>query len=251
MGIIYLLIGGVIGYLVTEKVTVKNWGMKLCHAFLIPLVINIVVTLLLVLITGNSYLAGAMTFPVVIASIAYFVMVLVKMKIHKEEYTNEDIMEISGKNHQSIRREFESNGVKIIPPLVEDGTTSKQEDQYKKNIEKVEREMRQSAKKVLKVIPGVLALVAFLSIAGYSVYKQMTGKTIEALHYNGTLFNGMHMYHASTGCEDFKQFNDHKVITNKRDIYNNLNPLVSPNNIFCKKCLPKELREKFIEYYEE
>lgn len=229
MGIFYLLFGGVIGYLVAEKVSVKNWGMKLCHAFLIPLVINIVVTLLLVLITGNAYIAGGMAFPFIIASIAYVITILIKMKVRKLEGNIELFIEVETNEKKSPEE--------------------KDIEQYKKNIAKVEREMQQSVKKIFKALPGVLAVIFFIAIAGYSAYIQTRRKTIECLYFN-SYFNRI-VYHASSDCESITNVSDYNKITDNKEIYNTLSPYVSPNNTFCDKCLPKKMRDNFLENYED
>jgi len=83
MGIIAIIIGGIIGYLIAEKFTAKSWALKLCYAVLCPLVFDILVVIIIGAITGNSYLAGSYAAPFIIGSLAYLVLVLCKMKIVK------------------------------------------------------------------------------------------------------------------------------------------------------------------------
>lgn len=84
MGIIALIIGGIIGYFVTERVTAKNWGLKLCYALGAPIVLITVLVTALTIITGSSYLAGAYSTNFIIACIPYIIWVLVKMKTVNE-----------------------------------------------------------------------------------------------------------------------------------------------------------------------
>ena len=83
MGIVAIIIGGIIGYLVAEKFTAKSWGMKLCYAVLCPIVFDVLVILIMGGITGSSYLAGAYATPFIIGSIAFLVLVLCMMKVVK------------------------------------------------------------------------------------------------------------------------------------------------------------------------
>lgn len=84
MGIFGILIGGVIGYLIGSKVIAKNWLIKLCYAVLIPIVFDIIVIAFFAMLTGSNYLAGAYSTPFIIGSLAYLVLVLIKMKIIKK-----------------------------------------------------------------------------------------------------------------------------------------------------------------------
>lgn len=81
MGIVALIIGGIIGYFVTERVTAKNWGLKLCYALGAPIVLITALAIVLTIITGSSYLAGTYSTNFIIACIPYIIWVLVKMKI--------------------------------------------------------------------------------------------------------------------------------------------------------------------------
>lgn len=83
MGIVAIIIGGIIGYLIADKFTAKNWGIKLCYAILAPIVFDILIISIIGVITGNSYLAGAYATPFIIGSIAYLVLILIKMKTVK------------------------------------------------------------------------------------------------------------------------------------------------------------------------
>lgn len=83
MGIIAIIIGGVIGYLIAEKFVAKSWAIKLCYAVLCPIVFDVLVTLIIGAFTRNSYLAGSHAAPFILGSIAYLVLVLCKMKILK------------------------------------------------------------------------------------------------------------------------------------------------------------------------
>ncbi len=80
MGIIALIIGGVIGYLLAEKVTAKNWGIKLCYALAIPVVFDIIVLCIIGATTGSSYAAGTYGAPFIIGSFMFAILVLAKMK---------------------------------------------------------------------------------------------------------------------------------------------------------------------------
>ena len=80
MGIIALIIGCIVGYFVTEKVTAKNWGLKLCYALGAPIALITVLAIVLTIITGSSYLAGTYSTSFIIACIPYIIWVLVKMK---------------------------------------------------------------------------------------------------------------------------------------------------------------------------
>ena len=81
MGIIALIIGGIIGYFVTGRVTAKNWGLKLCYALGAPIAFLTVLILVLAIITGSGYLTGKYSVNFIIACIPYIIWVLVKMKI--------------------------------------------------------------------------------------------------------------------------------------------------------------------------
>lgn len=83
MGIVAAIIGCIIGYIVTCKFTAKNWGIKLCYSVLCPIVFDILVILILLIFTGNSYLTGSYASPFIIGSIAYLVFVLFDMRIVK------------------------------------------------------------------------------------------------------------------------------------------------------------------------
>lgn len=81
MGIIAILIGGVIGYLVGKNLIAKNWIIKLCYAVLCPVVIDILIVLMFTLTTGSSYAAGAYSVPFLLGSVGYLIMVLIEMKV--------------------------------------------------------------------------------------------------------------------------------------------------------------------------
>lgn len=83
MGILAIIVGGIIGYLIAEKFTAKSWTIKLCYAVLCPIVFDIIITIIFGVITGNGYLAGSYATPFIIGSLAYLVLVLCKMKIVK------------------------------------------------------------------------------------------------------------------------------------------------------------------------
>lgn len=90
MGIIALIIGGIIGYFVTERVTAKNWGLKLCYALGAPIAFLTVVFIVLAIITGSGYLTGKYSVNFVIACIPYIIWVLVKMKTTKKNVKYEE-----------------------------------------------------------------------------------------------------------------------------------------------------------------
>lgn len=79
MGFVALFIGGVIGYLLSEIITAKNWTIKLLYAIGIPIVLFIIIAAILMEIFGSSY-AGSFSAYLVIANIAYTIAVLLKMK---------------------------------------------------------------------------------------------------------------------------------------------------------------------------
>lgn len=83
MGIIAIIIGGIIGYLVADKFTAKSRAIKLCYAVLYPILFDVLVILIMAALTKDSYLAGSYATPFIIGSVAYLVLVLCKMKIVK------------------------------------------------------------------------------------------------------------------------------------------------------------------------
>lgn len=80
---LYLIIGSIIGFIVAEFISAKNWGIKLCYAILCPVVFDTIVAYSLIYLTGSHGLAGAKSVPFFIGSIGYLIVVLVKMKVEK------------------------------------------------------------------------------------------------------------------------------------------------------------------------
>jgi len=80
MGIIFLIIGGILGYYLSEKVVAKNWLVKLAWAIGAPLAVLLLVLLVLGLVIGNSYEVGGYAAFVFIMAVPYAIFVLAKMK---------------------------------------------------------------------------------------------------------------------------------------------------------------------------
>ena len=83
MGIVAIILGGIIGYLFAEKVSAKNWVIKLCYAVLYPILFDFFVVHIIGAFTGSGYLTGKYSLPFIIGSISFLVLVLCKMKIVK------------------------------------------------------------------------------------------------------------------------------------------------------------------------
>lgn len=86
MGIIFVIIGGIIGYQVGSRMTTHNWGMKILHA-LWPGVAIFLFTLMICACATDPWvsynIAAAMT-PVLIGAISYALFILFMMKIVKD-----------------------------------------------------------------------------------------------------------------------------------------------------------------------
>lgn len=80
MGIIALIVGGILGYYLSEKVVAKNWLVKIGWAIGAPLAIMALVMLVVGLTTGSGYIAGGYNAIVFIASVPFAIFVLAKMK---------------------------------------------------------------------------------------------------------------------------------------------------------------------------
>jgi hypothetical protein len=85
MGIIAIIIGGLIGYLLSRTVIAENWWYKLCYALFTPLLFTILVVLLVMIELCDAYQTGIYCAPFIFGCIAYSIIVFIKMKIEKSE----------------------------------------------------------------------------------------------------------------------------------------------------------------------
>lgn len=86
MGIIFVIIGGIVGYQVGSRMTTNNWGMKILHAFW-PGVALFLLTLMLCACAKDpwaSYNVASFMTPALIGTISYALFILFMMKIVKD-----------------------------------------------------------------------------------------------------------------------------------------------------------------------
>lgn len=123
MGIIFIIIGGIIGYQVGSRMTTTNWGMKILHA-LWPAV---AIFLFMMLISAASkdpwaaYNAVATITPGLMAAIVYALFILFMMKIVKDK---EDVSEVTDNFSASEGSETGQNNVEQTSVQKEDNVSS-------------------------------------------------------------------------------------------------------------------------------
>ncbi len=82
--IVNLLIGGVLGYFISISITAKNLWIKLFYGIGLPISICLCV-LLGISIFANTYIAGTHAAYLLPGSIAYTLVVLIKMNVKKRK----------------------------------------------------------------------------------------------------------------------------------------------------------------------
>jgi len=80
MGIIFLIVGIIAGWNISDRLHPENWGMKILYS-LAPTLFVFLITLILSATNMGGYAAGQLLAPFLISCIAYGLVALFKIKI--------------------------------------------------------------------------------------------------------------------------------------------------------------------------